>query len=324
VPLSLPSGTLPEALTYVDTIDEVWLACTGSADVQRVNRSTFALVGLPIATTSALPKSIIHASSGEVWVGSVADIDVIDTSTLAIVHTINNPGQQGNGMIENGGIVYSTDTVSDLIRTYDTTTYTPLTTYATGLQPKRILFAPTVLLVGNGGDDDVTPYLLDCSEQLPNSSMANRNILFNWTLQFDFFDNTEYYTYQQKLVRPSPARIGDFVNDFVDIIIEEYQDDGSTLVINTLCPTTNTVHIKANLQSPKLPFSVGIELQPVRGGVFSSEAPQSVIVVPNNSPFITNLIPSTLTSVSAVEFDLDVPKLPIQGDYTLNLHFILK
>jgi hypothetical protein len=154
--------------------------------------------------------------------------------------------------------------------------------------------------------------------------MANRNILFNWTLQFDFFDNTEYYTYQQKLVRPSPARIGDFVNDFVDIIIEENQDDGSTVVINSLCPTTNTVHIKANLQSPKLPFSVGIELQPVRGGVFSSEAPQSVIVVPTDSPFITNLIPSTLTSVSAVEFDLDVPRLPIQGDYTLNLHFILK
>jgi hypothetical protein len=181
-----------------------------------------------------------------------------------------------------------------------------------------------VILVGNGGEDSVTPYKLDCNDSLPPATMVNRNILLNWTLQFDFFDNTEYYTYQQKLARPSPSRVADFVNDFVDIIIEEYQDDGSTVIIPTICATTNKVKVTGNLTSPKLPFSVGVELQPVRGGVFSSETPASPITIPADSPYITNLTPATFGSTSTISFDLNVHALPIVGDYQINLHFLLK
>jgi hypothetical protein len=322
-PLSVPASGCID-LAYVNTLDEVWVACQSSNDVQRIDRSTFTLTGAPIATSSTNPKQILYSQVGNVWVSSDDDIDVIDITTFAVIQTINNPSQLGYGLLENAGIIYASDAGANLIRLYDSTLFTALSTYATGTSPRNILFAPNVLLVGNKTTDDVTPYQLDCNDSLPPFTMANREILLDWTLQFDFFDNTEYYTYKQKLSRPSPSRVADFINDFVDIIIEEYQEDGNTQIINNICPTTNTVNIQANLQSPKLPFSVGVELQPIRGGVFSSETPASPITIPADSPYITNLTPATFGSTSTISFDLNVPALPIVGDYEINLHFLLK
>jgi len=322
-PLSIPASGCLE-LAYVDTLDEVWVACLGSNNVQRIDRSTFTLTGAPIATSSPAPKSILFSSAGDVWVGSDDTIDIISTTTFAVISTITSVGLGGYHIVENSGIMYATDFASNLVRSYDSVLYTPLTVYPTSNLPYRMLFTTGNFFIGNSLSNSVTPYQLDCNDSLPPFTMANREILLDWTLQFDFFDNTEYYTYKQKLSRPSPSKVADFINDFVDIIIEEYQEDGNTQIINNICPTTNTVNIQANLVSPKLPFSVGVELQPIRGGVFSSETPASPITIPADSPYISNLTPATFGSTSTISFDLNVPALPIVGDYEINLHFLLK
>jgi hypothetical protein len=321
-PLNIPGSGVIE-LTYVDSLDEVWVACQSSNDVQRIDRNSFALVGSPIGTTSMNPKQILYSQAGNVWVTSDDNIDVISTTTFSLIHSILNVGQLGYGLTINAGIIYASDAGADLIRLYDEALFLPLSTYATGDSPRNILFAPNVLLVSNKTTDDVTPFLLDCNDSLPPFTMVNRNIKLNWDLEFRFFDNTEIYTISQELNRPSPSRIADFVNDFVDIIIEEEPNDGTPtpIPIDNLCPTTGQVIVTANLVNPQRVMSVGIELQPVRGGVYTSESSASPISIPSDSEAIYDLTPAYGVT-SSVSFRIDTPSLNLTGDYEIVLHFI--
>lgn len=315
------------SLLYVPPLNEVWAYAT-SVGVLRVDVATFAIVGETILLTNADGFRMLYTSSNNVWCANANEIDVVSISTFAVTNSISVPLQGGYGLIENAGIVYSSDVTSNLVRSFDITSLVALATYASGsINPRQILFTSGLFLIANnvaGLTDSITPYTLNCNDSLPPFTMVNRNILFNWTLQFDFFDNQEFYTFQQKIERPSPSRLADFVNDFVDIDVEEYQNDGTLVAIPSICPTTGVVHVTANLVANKLPFSVGVELQPIRGGTFSSETPTSPISIPSDSPYISNLTPANFVSTNIIEFDLDIPAMPIQGDYELLLHFLLK
>ena len=219
--------------------------------------------------------------------------------------------------------MYVVDTNDSLVLSFDSLTFTLISTFPIDAGAKRITFGGNHLWVSQQTPATVRPFLLDCNDSLPPFTMVNRNIKLNWDLEFQFFDNTEIYTISQELNRPSPSKIADFVNDFVDIIIEEEPNDGTPtpIPIDNLCPTTGQVIVTANFINPQRVMSVGIELQPVRGGVYTSESSASPISIPSDSEAIYDLIPSYGTT-STVQFRIDTPSLNLTGDYEILLHFI--
>lgn len=322
---SIPVGTNPIDIVYNPDLDQLFVGCFTSNNIYRIDM-TPAVVGVPIGLTGAPFRLCNSKNAGvpkvlAVIVNTIAEIDL---TSFAVTNYVVATGQLGSIIYKEYGIIYLLCNADDNLCLLDSSSYVEFAEYPSGDAPRDLVFAGQDLYVANGNSDNVTPYQLDCNDSLPPFTMANREIMLDWTLQFDFFDNTEYYTYKQKLSRPSPSRNIDTFPDFVDETIEEYMDDGNTQIITTLCQTTNPVKITLNLSAPRLPFSVGVELQPIRGGVFSSETPASPITIPADSPYITNLTPATFGSTSTISFDLNVPALPIVGDYEINLHFLLK
>jgi YVTN family beta-propeller protein len=308
----------PLCVTYEPSIDTLYVAGESSFDFTIIPRSTN-IPSAPISTINN-PRSIV-ANGSNVWIAGEDDIEVVDFSGTSLT-VINSIGLKGYGMTNNAGIMYVTDNANSLLVLYDAVTFVQIASYPTNLSCNRVAFGSNNLWVSHTSQY-VRPYLLDCNDSLPPFTMVNRNINLNWDLEFEFFDNTEIYTITQELNRPSPSKVADFVNDFVDIIIEEYPDDGTPtpIPIDNLCPTTGQVIVTGNFINPQKVMSVGIELQPVRGGMVSSESSASPISIPSDSPYIYDLTPAYGTT-SSVSFKIDTPSLNLTGDYEIVLHFI--
>jgi hypothetical protein len=313
-------GVAPTSLAYIPTLNEVWVNCLTSNDTHRVDVAINSVVGVPIVLSSTQPQSVIQAPNGNVWVGMVNAIDVIDPTTFAIIQTISIPGLTGLSIIDVGGLMYVQDG-NNLILVYDPNLYTLLASYPVTPSGNRIVQAPSVLLSINS--NSITPFLLDCNNSLPTNTFALKDIYIDWKLQFDFFDNTEFYVFQQKLAKPSLTRQAD-ATDITDVVYNEHLENGATQVISTLCKSTNVVTVVTTFPTPKEVFSVAVEIQPIRGGVVSTTAPSSTVIIPVTSPYISKLNPAILTPTTSFSFDLDVPALPIDGDYEINLNYILK
>jgi streptogramin lyase len=312
-------GVQPTSLAYIPTLNEVWVNCYISNDTHRVDVATNTVVGVPIVLSSTQPLSVIQVPNGNVWVGMNTAIDVIDPTTFAIIQTISIPGLTGLSIIEVGGLMYVQE--GNSIQVYDPNLYTLLASYPVTPFGNRTIQAPNVLLSINS--NSITPFLLDCNNSLPTNTFALKDIYIDWKLQFDFFDNTEYYVFQQKLAKPSLARQAD-ATDITDVVYNEQLENGATQVITTLCKSTNVVTVVTTFPTPKEVFSVAVEIQPIRGGVVSTTAPSSTVIIPVTSPYISKLNPAILTPTATFSFDLDVPALPIDGDYEINLNYILK
>jgi YVTN family beta-propeller protein len=308
-----------QSVTYYAGNDSLYTVANGSSDFVETPRSTW-IPSAPISVP-AQPFSIF-ASANNFWIATTNTIEVYDyTNTL--ITSLPYTGLGGRSIIENAGIIYVGDAGNNLVRLIDNTTFVEIATYPAVANPRRLLFGGGHLWLSQFTSDSVRPYLLDCNDSLPPFTMVNRNINLNWDLEFEFFDNTEIYTITQELNRPSPSKVADFVNDFVDIIIEEYPDDGTPtpIPIDNLCPTTGQVIVTGNFINPQKVMSVGIELQPVRGGMVSSESSASPISIPSDSPYIYDLTPAYGTT-STVSFKIDTPALNLTGDYEIVLHFI--
>lgn len=307
----------PECVTYEPSIDTLFVAGLVSSSFCIIPRSTN-IPSSPILTVTN-PARILSTGSN-VWITGQNDLEVVDFTGVSL-NTQNYPFMNGVGLEYNAGIVYITNTNTQSVMLFDSVTFSQITTYPAGIATENLTFGGGHLWAG--GVVLVRPFLLDCNDSLPPFTMVNRNIKLNWDLEFRFFDNTEIYTISQELNRPSPSKIADFVNDFVDIIIEEEPNDGTPtpIPIDNLCPTTGQVIVTANLVNPQRIMSVGIELQPVRGGVYSSESSASPISIPSDSEAIYDLTPAYGTT-STVSFRIDTPSLNLTGDYEIVLHFI--
>jgi hypothetical protein len=329
-PIVLGAGTLPWQLEFIPAINEIWVACQGSTSVERVNYTTFAHVG-SIAVTSALAIKLVGS---EVWVG-VSSIDVISTTTLAIVQSIPIT-YIFNFFTEFGGVIYTAD-INDSVIGYDTQSYNVVTNLFVGNNtfPNFILLANGCLYVGNALNDFIYLFDADCQQQLPPFSMRNRNIIFDWQMEFQIFDNKEIYHAFQTIERPNGVTDYAKINpvDFIDDIEVEYPDDVSPTPIPigdaTPCATTGTINVNAQWGSSTVNrqmFGVALEIIPFRGGMLSPESAQPVagnIIMPVNSPFIRNLTPQFGVNAD-INFDIDYPNLPIQGDYEIKLHFLIR
>jgi YVTN family beta-propeller protein len=308
-----------QSVTYYAGNDSLYTVANSSSDFVETPRNTF----VPSAPVSvpAQPFSVF-ASANNLFIGTTNTIEVYDyTNTL--ITSLPYTGLGGRSIIENAGIIYVGDTANNLVRLIDNTTFSEIATYPAVANPRRLLFGGGHLWLSQFTSDSVRPFLLDCNDSLPPFTMVNRNINLNWDLEFEFFDNTEIYTITQELNRPSPSKVADFINDFVDIIIEEEPNDGTPtpIPIDNLCPTTGQVIVTGNFFSPQRVMSVGIELQPIRGGMVSSESSASPISIPSDSPYIYDLTPAYGTT-SSVSFKIDTPSLNLTGDYEIVLHFI--
>jgi YVTN family beta-propeller protein len=307
------------SVTYYAGNDSIYTVALGSNDYVQTPRSTW-IPNAPVSVPAV--SNAIFASSNYLFIGTTDTIEVYDyTNTL--ITSLSYIGNSTRQIIENAGIIYFCDASNSLIRLVDNITFVEIANYQTALGALYLTFGGGYLWVSQFSGNSVRPFLLDCNDSLPPFTMVNRNIKLNWDLEFRFFDNTEIYTISQELNRPSPSRIADFVNDFVDIIIEEEPNDGTPtpIPIDNLCPTTGQVIVTANLVNPQRIMSVGIELQPVRGGVYSSESSASPISIPSDSEAIYDLTPAYGTT-STVSFRIDTPSLNLTGDYEIVLHFI--
>ena len=331
-PILLGTGSNPVQVEFIPLINEIWVACQASTSVERVDYSTLTHVGT-IAVTSSVAIKLV---GDEIWVGATS-IDVIDVNTLAIVQSIAITYTFGF-FTEFGGVIYTSDSVDSVIG-YDTQSYNVVTNLfiGTGSKPAFILLAQGILYVGSGLGASDTIYLFDadCQQQLPPFSMRNRNIIFDWQMEFQIFDNKEIYHAFQTIERPNGvtdyAKINP--NDFIDDIEIEYPDDSTPtpIPIGTAdpCATTGTINVNAQWGSSTVNrqmFGVALEIVPFRGGMLSSTSAQPVagnIIIPIDSQFISNLSPQFGVNAD-INFDIDYPALPIQGDYEIKLHFLIR
>jgi len=331
-PIALGTGSGAQQIEYIPSINEIWVACINSTSVERVNYSTLTHVG-SIGVTSAVAIKLV---GDEAWVGR-SSIDVININTLAIVQSIAIT-YTFNFFTEFGGVIYFANTSGANVIGYDSQSYNEVTNLfiSTGSDPYFILLANGVILVAVKGQTD-TIYLFDadCQQQLPPFSMRNRNIIFDWQLEFKIFDNTEIYHAFQTIERPK----GEldyrtiFRPDLIDDINIEYPDDAVPTPIPigdaNPCATTGTINVNAQWGGSTINrqlFGVALEIVPFRGGMLSSESAQPVagnIIIPVNSPFIRNLTPQFGVNAD-INFDIDYPELPIQGDYEIKLHFFIR
>jgi hypothetical protein len=334
-PILLGAGVNAEQVEFIPAINEIWVACQGSNSVERVNYTTFTHVG-SIAVTSAIAIKLV---GNEVWVGR-SSIDVISTTTLAIVQSIAI-GYQFLYFAEFGGVIYtgSITGINTTIFGYDTQSYNAVTNLfvGTGSRPSFILLANGILYVGSATNGSDTIYLFDadCQQQLPPFSMRNRNIIFDWQMEFQIFDNKEIYHAFQTIERPKGeleyAKINP--NDFIGDIEIEYPDDSTPTPIPIEdadpCATTGTINVNAQWGVSTINrqlFGVALEIVPFRGGMLSSTSAQPVagnIIIPVSSEFISNLTPQFGVNAD-INFDIDYPNLPIQGDYEIKLHFFIR
>jgi hypothetical protein len=329
-PIALGTGVSPQQVEFIPAINEIWVACQGSNSVERVDYSTLTQVGT-IAVTSA---NGIKLVGNEVWVGE-SSIDVISTTTLAIVQSIAI-GYNFIFFTEFGGVIYTGDIVDSVIG-YDTQSYNVVTNLFVGANtfPNFILLANGCLYVANIALDFIYLFDADCQQQLPPFSMRNRNIIFDWQMEFQIFDNKEIYHAFQTIERPNG--VTDYAKidpiDFIDDIEVEYPDDITPTPIPigdaTPCATTGTINVNAQWGSSTVNrqmFGAALEIVPFRGGMLSPESAQPVagnIIMPVNSPFIRNLSPQFGVNAD-INFDIDYPALPIQGDYEIKLHFLIR
>ena len=329
-PIALGIGTGANQVEFIPAINEIWVSCQASTSVERVDYSTLTHVGT-IAVTSAVAIKLVGT---EVWVG-VASIDVISTTTLAIVQSITI-GYNFNFFTEFGGVIYTGNAV-DSVFGYDTQSYNVVTNLFVGANtfPNFILLANGILYVGNALNDFIYLFDADCQQQLPPFSMRNRNIIFDWQMEFQIFDNKEIYHAFQTIERPNGvtdyAKINP--NDFINDIEIEYPDDSTPtpIPIGTAdpCATTGTINVNAQWGSSTVNrqmFGVALEIVPFRGGMLSSTSAQPVagnIIIPIDSQFISNVSPQFGVNAD-INFDIDYPALPIQGDYEIKLHFLIR
>jgi len=332
-PIALGTGTTPQQVEFISSINEIWVACQGSTSVERVNYTTLAHIGT-IAVTSAVAIKLVGT---DVWVGNTS-IDVISTTTLAIVQSIAIT-QTFTFFTEFGGVIYYGDSVGTNVIGYDTQSYNVVTNLfvATGSLPTFILLANGCIYVGSGvgGADTIYLFDADCQQQLPPFSMRNRNIIFDWQMEFQIFDNTEIYHAFQTIERPQGVTEFSKINpaDFITDIEVEYPDDPTPTPIPIgdadPCATTGTINVNAQWGGSTINrqmFGVALEIVPFRGGMLSPESAQPVagnIIIPVNSPFIRNLSPQFGVNAD-INFDIDYPELPIQGDYEIKLHFLIR
>jgi hypothetical protein len=199
------------------------------------------------------------------------------------------------------------------------------------------LLANGILYVGSGvgGADTIYLFDADCQQQLPPFSMRNRNIIFDWQMEFQIFDNKEIYHAFQTIERPNGVTDYAKINpdDFIDNIEIEYPDDITPIPIPigdaTPCATTGTINVNAQWGSSTVNrqmFGVALEIVPFRGGMLSSTSAQPVagnIIIPIDSQFISNLSPQFGVNAD-INFNIDYPALPIQGDYEIKLHFLIR
>ena len=158
--------------------------------------------------------------------------------------------------------------------------------------------------------------------------MRNRNITMDWELEFELFDNTEIYHAYQKIERPRFSEIWD-----IDVLpgdsIDDVEIDGTPVGDANPCATTGGVTVDADWgsgTSNRQLFAVGLEIMPVRGGLVSEQTALPAvanIIQPLNSPYITGVQPQ-FNAVGNIQFQLDYPELPIEGDYQIYLHFIIR
>jgi hypothetical protein len=331
VPIVLGAGAGAQQIEFIPAINEIWVACNTSNSVERVNYTTLTHVG-SIAVTSAFAIKLVGA---EVWVGQNS-IDVINVNSLAIVQSIVIT-YSFDYFTEFGGVIYTSDPI-DSIFGYDTQSYNVVTNLfiGTGSKPSFILLANGILYVGGGTPTD-TIYLFDadCQQQLPPFSMRNRNIIFDWQMEFQIFDNTEIYHAFQTIERPQGELEYSKINpaDFITDIEVEYPEDPTPTPIPigdaTPCATTGVINVNAQWGGSTVNrqmFGVAVQIVPFRGGMISSESAQPVagnIIIPVNSPFIRNLTPQFGVNAD-INFDIDYPNLPIQGDYEIKLHFFIR
>jgi hypothetical protein len=329
-PITLGTGTTPQQVEFIPSINEIWVTCLGSTSVERVNYTTLAHVG-SIAVTSAIAIKLV---GNEVWVGTTS-IDVISITSLAIVQSIAIT-YIFNFFTEFGGVIYTSD-ISDSVIGYDTQSYNVVINLFVGANtfPNFILLANGILYVGNAIDDFIYLFDADCQQQLPPFSMRNRNIIFDWQMEFQVFDNTEIYHAFQTIERPKGELDFAKINpaDFITDIEVEYPEDPTPTPIPigdaTPCATTGVINVNAQWGGSTINrqmFGVALEIVPFRGGMLSSESAEPVagnIIIPVNSPFIRNLTPQFGVNAD-INFDIDYPELPIQGDYEIKLHFFIR
>jgi hypothetical protein len=328
-PIALGTGTMAQQAEFIPSINQIWVTCSGTNTVERVDYATFAHVG-SIAVTSADAIKII---GDEVWVG-FSTLQVINISSLTIIATIAT-GITFEFIEEFGGVAYIANISGTNIIGYDVYSKNQVIQIGGLSQPFNILLANGVIFVSSGSSDTIYLFDADCQQQLPPFSMRNRNIIFDWQMEFQIFDNTEIYHAFQTIERPKGELDYSKINpaDFITDIEVEYPEDPTPTPIPigdaTPCATTGVINVNAQWGGSTINrqmFGVALEIVPFRGGMLSSESAQPVagnIIIPVNSPFIRNLTPQFGVNAD-INFDIDYPELPIQGDYEIKLHFFIR
>lgn len=335
-PLAIPVVSTDSDLIYVSLTNELWLS-TGNPTqtIEVINYTTFLIVAT-IAQVTSVSLSPMAQWNGNVYSfreNAGGQLDIIDIATRLVTATTAVPPIVVSSLSQIGGVIYFGDGIGDNIYGYDGITLQQITNtfVATSARVWQVITANGCIFASSRSASFLETIFLfdaDCQTALPPFSMANRNIEFEWSLEFAIFDNTENYFAYQRIERP---KLSELIG--VDVLpidsIEDAEIDGTPVGTATPCPTTGVVTVTgtwgASTANRQL-FAVAVEIMPVRAGLVSMQTSQPQagnVIIPVNSPFIANLQPQ-FNSVGNISFELDYPELPIQGDYQIRLHFIAR
>jgi hypothetical protein len=336
-PLVLPVGSSISSIMYAQQTNELWVTCRVTDTLEVINYTTFAIVAtiaLPVGVGGGVP---IIQDGNNIFVADQtnSNIEVYDLITRTNIFTMPVPVASAMPTLTvAGGVLYVPMAQNEVILSYDTQSFAFINSHlvAVNAQPFQALFAMGALYVSSRYAIDYPETIFvfdaDCQQQLPPFTMRNRNITMDWELEFELFDNTEIYHAYQRIERPKFSEIWD-----VDVLPYDSIDD---VEIDTIpvgdanpCATTGGVTIDADWgvgTSNRQLFAVGLEIMPVRGGLVSEQTATPAvanIIQPLNSPYIKGVQPQ-FNAVGNIQFQLDYPELPIDGDYQIYLHFIIR
>lgn len=334
-PLTLPSGSGLSSLIYTAQTDELWVCNRTTGDIEIIDYTAFTLTTTLTITGTSVSMPIIQNGStvfvADIPAGVIEAYDLVTRANLASM-----PIPVAGAIREftvSGGVLYVPMQQNEVIISYDTQSFNLINSQlvAPNARPWQMLFETGIVFVSSVLPAYPTTVFLfdaDCQQQLPPFTMRNRNIILDWELEFELFDNTEIYHAYQKIERPKFTELigidalpGDTIDDIkVDTIPIENSNP---------CATTGGITIDAdwggNASNRNL-FAVGVEIMPLRAGLVSEQTAVPAvanIIQPVNSPYITSVQPQFGTAGN-IQFRLDYPELPIQGDYQILLHFIIR
>ena len=327
---SIGVGTLPIDCVYGSGY--IWVGNYISGTLMQIDPVT-----LTVLTTTGLagqPFRLAYCPiTDSIWCAQGSGVDVVDVQSLTVTTTVYGTQIGGLGFNAGDSAMYVIlDAGTNQLISVDPTLMFTLNTYNTGSFPRDILIVPEIsqIWVSNYLTQNLNVWgLYPCNDQLPTYSWASQTIQLEWRVAMRFGGSTETYVFKQQLFN-----VLDHKNDqpggggAIDTVTVTSLDavTGTYTALPPCNADKKDLQLQIAFNGAYTMLSAGVELMPQQGAFYSdatSPVTTAPIIDPVVSPYVSDIVPP-LSLTGAVQFNVNFPDLPTEGDYQFNVHLLLK